>query len=68
MVELIERHGWHVIAELAFLGALLVFTAIYVRALLRGRVRAVTCPSCGRVTSRALERCPRCGEALEAPA
>ena len=68
MVELIQRHGWHVIAELAFLAGLLVFTAIYVRALLRGRVRAVTCPSCGRVTSRAQERCPRCGAALEAPA
>jgi predicted amidophosphoribosyltransferase len=68
MIELIERHGWHVIAELAFLAALLVFSAIYLRALFRGRVRSVTCASCGRVASRAHERCPRCGAALEAPA
>jgi uncharacterized OB-fold protein len=57
-----------VIAELAFLAALLVFSAIYLRALFRGRVRSVTCASCGRVASRAHERCPRCGAALEAPA
>jgi predicted amidophosphoribosyltransferase len=68
MVELIERHGWHVIAELAFLAALLVFTTIYLRALFRGRVRAVTCRSCGRVASRAHRTCPRCGAALEARA
>jgi predicted amidophosphoribosyltransferase len=68
MLELIQRHGWHVIAELAFLAALLVFTLIYVRALLRGRVRAVTCPECGRVASRAQQQCPRCGAALETQA
>jgi hypothetical protein len=68
MIELLERHGWHVIAEMAFLAALLVFTSIYLRALFRGRVRSVSCPSCGRLASRAHERCPRCGAALEAPA
>jgi predicted amidophosphoribosyltransferase len=68
MLELIERHGWHVIAEMAFLIALLVFTVIYLRALFRGRVRSVTCGSCGRVSSRAQPRCPRCGAPLEAPA
>jgi predicted amidophosphoribosyltransferase len=68
MIELIERHGWHVIAEMAFLAGVLVFTAIYLRALFRGRVRSVTCRACGRVASRAHQRCPRCGAALEAPA
>ena len=62
---LIERHGWHVIAELAVLAVVTVFTAIYLAALLRGKVRAHSCPSCGRVVSRADPRCPRCGTALE---
>jgi predicted amidophosphoribosyltransferase len=65
MAELIREHGWHVIAELAALALFTVFTAIYVTALIRGRVRAVTCPSCGRVASRANPTCPRCGTPLE---
>jgi hypothetical protein len=63
---LIERHGWHVIGELAFLAVVTVFTVVYLAALVRGRVRAVTCPACGRVASRANTRCPRCGASLEA--
>jgi hypothetical protein len=62
---LIERHGWHVIAELAVLGVVTVFTVIYLAALVRGKVRALSCPSCARVVSRADARCPRCGTALE---
>jgi predicted amidophosphoribosyltransferase len=63
---LIERHGWHVIAELAVLAVVTVFTVIYLAALVRGKVRAHSCPSCGRVISRADARCPRCGTSLEA--
>jgi predicted amidophosphoribosyltransferase len=62
---LIERHGWHVIAELAVLGVVTVFTVIYLAALVRGKVRATSCPSCGRVVSRADARCPRCGQLFE---
>jgi hypothetical protein len=58
--DLIRNHGWHVVAELAFLALITVFSAIYLTALFRGRVRAVSCPSCGRVTSRARALCPRC--------
>ncbi len=64
MAELIQRHGWHVVAELALLALVTVFTAVYVTALVRGRIRAVPCPSCGRVASRADTRCPRCGRPL----
>lgn len=63
---LIERHGWHVIAELAVLAGVTVFTVIYLAALVRGKVRPHNCPSCGRVVSRADPRCPRCGTSLEA--
>jgi uncharacterized OB-fold protein len=63
---LIERHGWHVIAELAVLAVVTVFTVVYFAALLRGKVRAASCPTCGRVVSRADARCPRCGTSLEA--
>jgi hypothetical protein len=63
---LIERHGWHVIAELIVLAVVTVFTMIYVAALLRGKILAPSCPSCGRVVSRADARCPRCGTALQA--
>lgn len=62
---LIERHGWHVIGELAFLAVVTVFTVVYLAALVRGRVRAVSCPACGRVASRANARCPRCGGSFE---
>jgi predicted amidophosphoribosyltransferase len=63
---LIERHGWHVIAELAVLTMFTVFTVIYLAALFRGKVQATSCPSCGRVVSRGDARCPRCGTSLEA--
>jgi hypothetical protein len=63
---LIERHGWHVIAELSLLAVATVFTVIYLAALFRGKVRAHGCPSCGRVVSRAHARCPRCGTFLDA--
>jgi predicted amidophosphoribosyltransferase len=63
--DLIHRHGWHVLGELAFLALVTVFTVFYVVALVRGRVRAVRCPSCERLASRAHERCPRCGAALD---
>ena len=64
--DLIRNHGWHVVAELAFLALITVFSAIYLTALFRGRVRAVACPSCSRVTSRARALCPRCHTPLEA--
>jgi predicted amidophosphoribosyltransferase len=64
LAGLLERHGWHVIGELAVLLAAAVFTFFFVRALLRGRVQAVVCPACGRVASRADPRCPRCGQPL----
>jgi predicted amidophosphoribosyltransferase len=63
--SLIERHGWHVIAELVVLAVVAVFTVFYLAALARGKVRATTCPSCARVVSRADARCPRCGTILE---
>jgi uncharacterized OB-fold protein len=63
---LLERHGWHVIAELGVLAVVTVLTVVYLGALLRGKVRAASCPSCGRVVSRADARCPRCGTSLEA--
>ncbi len=62
--NLIQRHGWHVLGELAFLALITVFTLLYLVALFRGRVRAVVCPSCGRVASKADPRCPRCHEPL----
>ncbi len=65
-MELLERHGWHVIAELAVLAVVTVFAVFYLGALIRGRVRAVPCPRCGRVASRAHQRCPRCGQPLGA--
>jgi predicted amidophosphoribosyltransferase len=64
-VELLERHGWHVIAELAFLALVTVFAVVYLGALFRGRVRAVPCPKCGRVASRSDARCPRCHQPLD---
>lgn len=67
LARLIERHGWHVIGELAALVLFTVFTAFFVTALIRGRVRAFVCPGCGRVVSRADLRCPRCREPLRAP-
>ncbi|MGH2683511.1 MAG: hypothetical protein ACRDIX_09800 [Actinomycetota bacterium] len=65
---LIERHGWHVIGELAFLAVAAVFTLIYLSALFRGKVRASICASCGRLVSRADTRCPRCGTSLHTSA
>ncbi|HUG87315.1 MAG TPA: hypothetical protein VMP42_00970 [Actinomycetota bacterium] len=65
--DLIRSHGWHVVAELLFLLLATVFTAFYVTALVRGRVRAVECADCGRVASRAHAECPRCHAPLEAP-
>lgn len=67
LARMIERHGWHVIGELAMLALFTVFTAFFVTALIRGRVRAFMCPACGRVVSRADLRCPRCRESLRAP-
>ncbi len=64
--ELIDRHGWHVIAELATLLLAMVVTALWLRALIRGRARPVECSSCGRLTSRASPLCPRCGTPLHA--
>ncbi len=64
--ELIERHGLHVLGELAALVLAAIVTAFWVRALLRGRARPAICPACGRVTSRATTRCPRCGEPVVA--
>ena len=65
--DLIRSHGWHVVAELTFLVLATVFTALYVTALIRGRVRAVECGGCGRIASRAHPECPRCHAPLEAP-
>lgn len=64
--RLIERHGWHVLGELAALVVAAVVAALWVRALLRGRARPVVCAACGRVSSRATAVCPRCGEPLVA--
>lgn len=63
---LIERHGWHVIAEVGVGVVLLVFGILYFAQLIRGRAQAVTCPSCGRLSSRAHVECPRCGARLAA--
>ncbi|HEX6208851.1 MAG TPA: hypothetical protein VF058_10915 [Actinomycetota bacterium] len=62
--DLIRSHGWHVVAELLLLVLATVFTAFYVAALVRGRVRAVECAGCGRIASRAHAECPRCGTSL----
>jgi predicted amidophosphoribosyltransferase len=64
LVRAIHNHGWHVVAELTVLALVTVFTVIYLAALVRGRVRAVTCASCGRITSRARNECPRCRHPL----
>jgi predicted amidophosphoribosyltransferase len=64
--ELIQKHGWHVLGELAALVVAVIVTAFWVRALLKGRARPVVCGSCGRVASRATILCPRCGEPLAA--
>lgn len=66
MAELISEHGWHVLGELAVLVLAAVVTILWIRALLRGQARPLTCSSCGRVTSRAHATCPRCGESLRA--
>jgi predicted amidophosphoribosyltransferase len=63
--RLIEEHGWHVLGELALFVLAVVVTLFWVRALVQGRARPVLCPACGRVTSRANPRCPRCGAALQ---
>ncbi|MGH2724069.1 MAG: hypothetical protein ACRDI0_07345 [Actinomycetota bacterium] len=63
-MDIFQRHGWHVIAELTLLALVTGFTIVYVTALVRGRVRAVPCPGCGRLASRAHDRCPRCGRPL----
>ncbi len=64
--ELIERHGLHVLGELATLVIAAVVAAYWVRALLQGRARPVVCATCGRVASRGHSLCPRCGEPLAA--
>jgi predicted amidophosphoribosyltransferase len=66
LARLIERHGWHVIGEVAALLVALAVSAFWVRALLKGRARPVVCGTCGRVSSRATSLCPRCGEPLAA--
>lgn len=66
LTQLIERHGWHVLGEVAALLVAAVVAGFWVRALLRGRARPVVCASCGRVSSRATAMCPRCGEPLVA--
>jgi hypothetical protein len=63
-LDLVERHGWHVIVELFLLGVFVVFGLVYFANLARGRARAVVCQSCGRVASRAHGSCPRCGGPL----
>ena len=64
LARLVERHGWHVVGEVAALLVALVVTGFWVRALIRGRARPVVCAACGRVSSRATPVCPRCGEPL----
>ncbi len=63
--DLVRNHGWHVVAELGALALVTIFSALYVTALVRGRVRAAACPSCGRIASRARAECPRCRRPLE---
>jgi hypothetical protein len=65
LARLIEEHGWHVLGELGVLALTVIVGALWVRALFRGRARPLLCQACGRVTSRANPRCPRCGVALE---
>ena len=62
--NLVRNHGWHFIAELGALALVTVFTAFFVVALARGRVRSVTCTSCARVASKANAVCPRCRQPL----
>ena len=64
--DLIQQHGWHVIAELATLVVATIVTGLWIRALIRGRARPVECSSCGRIGSRATRMCPRCGTRIEA--
>jgi predicted amidophosphoribosyltransferase len=64
--DLIHRHGWHVLGELAALVIALIVTVFWVRALVVGRARPVICASCGRASSRTMSVCPRCGEPLPA--
>jgi len=66
LARLIEEHGWHVLGELAALVIATIVTVFWVRALLRGRARPVTCAGCERVSSRATAFCPRCGQPLAA--
>ena len=64
--DLIRRHGWHVLGELATLMIAAVVSVYWIRALVQGRARPVVCAACGRVASRANAICPRCGEPLHA--
>lgn len=66
-MSIFQTHGWHVIGELAFLLMVSVFTFFYIRAMIRGRTRAVVCASCGRVASRANSWCPRCKAPMAPP-
>jgi predicted amidophosphoribosyltransferase len=66
LTDLIQRHGWHVLGELAALVVASIVTAFWVRALVQGRARPAVCGSCGRVSSRTTTACPRCGEPLPA--
>lgn len=63
--DLVRNHGWHVVAELGALVLIAIFSALYLTGLVRGRVRAVACPTCGRVASRAHSVCPRCKTPLD---
>ena len=62
--DLIERHGWHVLGEVAALIVATIVAAFWLRALIRGRARPVICEACGRVASRATPACPRCGQPI----
>ena len=64
--ELIEKHGLHVLGEVATLVLAAVVSAFWIRALFQGRARPVICAACGRVASRGHSTCPRCGEPLVA--
>jgi predicted amidophosphoribosyltransferase len=66
LAELIRQHGWHVLGELAVLFLAMVVTVLWIRALLNGQARPLSCSGCGRVASRAHSRCPRCGATLHA--
>jgi hypothetical protein len=65
VIDLVRRHGWHVLGEVAVLALAAAVTVLWVRALFRGGARPVVC-ECGRVASRAHTACPRCGRPLEA--